>query len=199
MFKNFFENPNYKLLENENKFTKENVFDVFNMINKKISRNPDIGEKFARSATQIVESGTYNGCAEYATVFENFSRALGIPTVHVLTANHKWIKAFKNGERIVHSGHHFCECYLSGKWYLIDPIHNKIYDTYNKEDFNITTNRGSKYYVYAKCNEIFELDSLLNASFPNVKDMVGKHNNLMDALFKDFDMEKLKESEELVK
>lgn len=188
MFKGFFKNPDYSMLEKENAFSNKDILEIFNFINSKLHYDQNVGNKFERDASEIVESGSYNGCSDYATVFEALSRELGIPTVHLLAAQSEWIKELNTGEFNSYMGHHFCECFISGKWMLVDPLNNTIEENYDKSNFNISTKRGTKYYVYAKCNDIFQIED----SLPKEKNGLRAHNKLMKELFTDFDLDKLK-------
>lgn len=180
IFKGFFLTPDYGKLENTNNFTLKDIHDIFDMIDSQITYDKNQPGKFERNAKQILNSAKYNGCSDYATVFEYFARQKGIPTVHLLTAQNKWIREFKlKGHTTDHFGHHFCECYISGKWILVDPLNHLTVENYDNKSSIISAGNGTAYTVYAKCFDIFEIEPYL----PLGKSGTQKHNRLMDELF----------------
>ncbi len=107
--------------------------------------------KFNRTASEIMDSGFYTGCSDFALIFETLARYKKIPTIHVQTAGKKFIEKLQHEEDVSIIGHHFCECNINGKWILVDPLNGRILERYNPIDLNI-----GQYYAFAKSTDIFE-------------------------------------------
>jgi hypothetical protein len=89
-----------------------------------------------RTASEIVEDGYVTGCTDTALVFIALVRAKGIPTKYVEAVNKKWLEdKDKEGKGI--RGHVFAECFVSGKWYQIDPARGVIHAKPNYTKFEI--------------------------------------------------------------
>jgi len=82
-----------------------------------------IKNQFSRSAQEIFKSKMATGCTDYAYVFASLARQMGISTTILQTAQKEWTNKLINniGDTKKHYGHTFCECYLNGKWILVDP------------------------------------------------------------------------------
>ena len=130
--------------------------------------------KFNKTASEILENG-YTGCSDFALLFETIAREKQIPTIHVQTAKKIYVQRLQEGEATVTEGHHFCECFINGKWILVDPINERILLDYDKNDFNI-----GKYYVFSKSTDIFETGIRC----------IKENNHKIEELFSDFDMKK---------
>ncbi|MCI8760758.1 MAG: transglutaminase domain-containing protein [Clostridia bacterium] len=107
--------------------------------------------KFTRTASQIINSGIYTGCSDFALLFESIAREKKIPTIHLQTVRKKFVEDIQNNIQTPTKGHHFCECYINNKWILVDPLGNKILKNYNNQDFNL-----GEYYIFSKSTDIFE-------------------------------------------
>lgn len=195
VFKGYFTNPDYSKLENNNNYTSEDIKDIFDYIDSTLKHKRDVGAKFERNAQEIISSGSYNGCSDFAIVFEDYARQKGIPTVHLVTSSINWIKDLNNNiPTNGYIGHHFCECYISNKWILVDPINKKIHENYDKDNFIINPDERTNYYVYAKCHTIDELIPSMKELIPEQPNMIKYHNKLMKTLFTNFDLNKLSKS-----
>lgn len=92
-----------------------------------------------------------------------------------MSVNNDWIKDLQNGAAHGGLGHHFYECYLSEKLGLVDPINNKIVDkNYDRTNSNITNAHEHKYYVYAKCSNLFEIDECLPKKEIKLKHIINQ-------------------------
>lgn len=137
-----------------------------------LKRKNDNSIKFARTASQIMNSGIYTGCSDFALLFESIAREKGIPTIHLQTARKRFVEDLQNNIQTPTKGHHFCECCINNKWILIDPLGNKILEDYDNTDFNL-----GQYYVFSKSTDVFE------TGIKNIKE----NNNLIKKLFFEFD------------
>ena len=91
-------------------------------------------KRFSRTAEEIYKSGKITGCTDYAYLFACMARQMGIPTTILQTSQKEWANKFINGfgDTKIHSGHFFCECFINGRWVLVDPtigIVTKQYDS----------------------------------------------------------------------
>lgn len=137
-----------------------------------LERKNDNSIKFTRTASQIMNSGIYTGCSDFALLFESIAREKGIPTIHLQTARKRFVEDLQNNIQTPTKGHHFCECCINNKWILIDPLGNKIFEDYDNKDFNL-----GQYYVFSKSTDVFE------TGIKNIKE----NNNLIKELFFEFD------------
>ena len=136
----------------------------------------NVGEiKFKRTASEILESGIYTGCSDFALLFETITREKGIPTIHIQTAKKKFVEDLQKSKDIEVRGHHFCECFVNNSWILVDPSRESILQDYDNNDFNL-----GQYYVFSKSTDIFE------TGITNVTD----NNQIIKKLFSDFDLER---------
>ncbi len=117
--------------------------------NLKYENNNNV--KFTRTASQIMNSGTYTGCSDFALLFETIAREKGIPTIHLQTVRKRFVEDMQNNIQTPTKGHHFCESFIDNQWILVDPLGNKIFKAYNNQDFNL-----GEYYVFSKSTDIFE-------------------------------------------
>lgn len=172
IFPGLLKNIDYNnLIVNENSFDVNELWKIIDFIHENYTYNSELPGKFEREFYDIYTSQVINGCCDAAILFENIARGRGIATIHVLTAMNKWI----DGDVTGHFGHHFCECYISGKWVLVDPMNKEIYEEYNNTKMHINA-KDAGYTVYAKCHDLSELESVL----PEGKNGVQRHNGLMD-------------------
>lgn len=85
--------------------------------------------KYSRTAGEIFKNGVSTGCTDFAYVFATLCRQLNIPTTLLQTAQKEWVNKYvnqlasddPNKDYRMHHGHSFCECYIHGKWVLVDP------------------------------------------------------------------------------
>lgn len=82
-----------------------------------------------RTAGEIIESGRATGCTDWALAFIVLARSGGIPTKYVETIRNKWLDI---GAEDHIEGHVFAECYVDGKWYIIDPQEGDIKTAYRR-------------------------------------------------------------------
>ncbi len=73
--------------------------------NLKYENNNNI--KFTRTATQIMNSGIYTGCSDFALLFETIAREKGIPTIHLQTVRKKFVQDLQSNIQTPIKGHHF--------------------------------------------------------------------------------------------
>lgn len=100
-------------------------------------------QKFMRSAKEIWESGKTSGCTDYAILFVTFARQLGFATTFLHTAEYNWLLKLKKNQAFkTHKGHAFCECYINGKWVLVDPTNRKIEESYSSERIELSYKVG---------------------------------------------------------
>ena len=147
--------PNLKIELMASKIQDENamitILRILYCLNTQLNYQNENAVKFSRTAAEIVNSGFYTGCSDFALVFETMARCKRIPTIHVQTAEKRFIERLQKGDNVNIVGHHFCECYINGKWILVDPINSKILEQYDTMDFNI-----GHYYVFSKSTDVFE-------------------------------------------
>lgn len=136
----------------------------------------NVGEiKFKRTASEILESGIYTGCSDFALLFETITREKGIPTIHIQTAKKKFVEDLQKSKDIEVRGHHFCECFVNNRWILVDPSRGSVLQNYDNNDFNL-----GQYYIFSKSTDIFE------TGISNVTD----NNQMIKRLFSGFDLER---------
>ena len=109
-----------------------------------------IGENiFDRNVNEIMESGKMTGCTDWAMSFAAIARQHGIPTSFFTTAEKEWAEEVCKGENKANSlrGHSFCECFIDGKWVLVDPTKSVVQDEYDADNLHLT---GEKHFVGGK-------------------------------------------------
>ena len=95
--------------------------------------------RFSRNAEEIWNGKGFTGCTDYALVFASIARKYGIPTTFLATAEAECAQSLKNGENVgLHRGHSFCECFVDGKWVLVDPIKATTENEYDPENIVLT-------------------------------------------------------------
>lgn len=140
----------------ELKSDKEKVYALLSYLLKHVSisfdNNFNAEHKFNRTAEEIWESHKATGCTDWALLFATFARQNGIPTTFFTTAEESWVTELLNGtpSRRVR-GHSFCECFIDGKWQLVDPTMSKIQANYNPNYIHLS---GLTHYVGGKKNFI---------------------------------------------
>lgn len=82
-----------------------------------------------RTAGEIIKNRTATGCTDYAIAFIALARAKNIPTRYVEAIRRRWLDI---GDDSQIEGHVFAECYISNKWYIIDPQEGTIRTDYRK-------------------------------------------------------------------
>lgn len=127
--------------------------------------------KFGRTAKEIWESKLATGCTDYAILFATFARQIGIPTTLLHTAEYNWLLRLKNNEDFnIHYGHSFCECYIDGKWILVDPTCCTTQSEYNADKLILDYKVGDSnlYIPYFRGLDL------------GTKQSTKEHNDLMD-------------------
>jgi putative cell wall-binding protein len=155
------------------------ITEIYNWMNNNLK--PGDGDKFGRTAIDIIGQGTVTGCTDMGLAFAALTRTKGIPTVFVQTAMTNWISDFNQhlfGWNAIR-GHILVEVLLSdNKWYLVDSTAGKLYLNYSNDDMSLPDN----YYVFAKSIEVWDTGIL------NERENAA---NMMK-VFKGFDVNKYK-------
>lgn len=81
-----------------------------------------------RTADQIISDQFSTGCSDDAIVFIAFMRAKGIPSRHI-----EAVRKDSDGA----DGHVFVECYLEGKWKMIDPARREYQREIDFSDYDV--------------------------------------------------------------
>ena len=90
--------------------------------------------QFTRTADQLFQDRTLGGCSDYALVGLALFRAMGYPSLLVVTASDDWIKRYRENALSLVYGHSFIEVLVDGRWYLVDPNHFNFFENYNPEE-----------------------------------------------------------------
>lgn len=114
--------------------------------------------KFQRTAGQVWESGQAVGCFDFANVFATVARQVGIPTTILATAEERCFKRVQKEDVSVLTGHYFCECFIDGKWVLVDPTCKKIENNYSpsKIKLHYRVGESNKFIPYQRCVDLGE-------------------------------------------
>jgi len=93
--------------------------------NIKEDSSPEIKNRLFRKRTagEIIESKLATGCTDYALAFIALARAKGVPTKYIEAIRNKWLDI---GDENFIEGHVFAECFINGKWHIIDPQEGTI-------------------------------------------------------------------------
>jgi hypothetical protein len=153
------------------------IEEIFRWINQNLQYGN--GEKFGRTASDIIKTRMFTGCTDMGLAFAALSREKGIPIVFVQTAKIDWIKDYitNNPDKNHLRGHILVEVYLSdNKWYLVDSTAGKLFLNYNKD--NMSLNDG--YYVFSKSIEVWDT---------GIKNEKENYVNVFN-IFKGFDVNK---------
>lgn len=109
------------------------ILEILSWLKKNIKedKSPETKNKLfrRRTAGEIIESQMATGCTDYALAFIALARAKGIPTKYVETIRNKWLDI--GNEKFI-EGHVFAECFISGKWRIIDPHEGAIKMSYER-------------------------------------------------------------------
>lgn len=152
-FNNRFLDKNYLCnalnINDETAITTDTIKLLLTFVHNNIHSSKDINfnraNKFRRNAQQIWESGVATGCTDYAIVFSNLAKHIGIPSTILHTADFEYAKQLcENAEKPRRLGHSFCECFLNGKWILVDPTKQIIEEKYNTEKIELSYMVGGK-------------------------------------------------------
>lgn len=83
-------------------------------------------------ARDIVKQGYATGCTQFATLFQALCEYKGIPTVVVETLDLDWINSVNGSTGNINKilGHVYVECFVNGKWILIDPTSARLVENY---------------------------------------------------------------------
>lgn len=201
MFKGYFQNLTYKENEEEiflqageqtqidevisqfadkvnaNQGSIIDIVRIYEYVNRNLRHDRENQKiKFSRTASEIIKSGFFTGCSDFTLVFEAIARNKGIPTIHVQTVRKNCIRDLQARNKLYSiSGHHFCECFINGKWILVDAANRNKLEEYNPFDLNL-----GDYYTYAKSTDIFETGI----------HSIRENNEKIIELFKEFDQKK---------
>lgn len=131
------------------------------------------------TASEIIQQGGCIGCTNYATLFQAIAKYKGIPCIVVDATSTKHIeKMRKEGSDWV-IGHVLVECYIDGKWILVDSTNGDIYLDYDVENFRLDST-SSPYdddmlYIYYKAPDLSYMDvdniSRVQTMYDNVFDL----------------------------
>lgn len=123
-------------------------------------------KKFNKSAEEILMSRQRTGCSDSAILFATLARAMGIPSMLVVTYDKEWRERIVKGiEPESTDGHFFVASYIKGKdgqskWVLLDThksarnmkaIELKEFDIYDR---NITWKKDKSMYSFAYVRDI---------------------------------------------
>lgn len=80
-----------------------------------------------RTASEIIKSGYYTGCTDFALAFTLLARKAKIPTMYVETVSEEWLK--HGGDS--YGGHVYAKIYDSEKneWIWVDPMQREVPST----------------------------------------------------------------------
>ena len=132
-----------------------------------------------RTFEQVVDSGVYGGCADYAIVYASLARAAGVPCVFVKTMDADWIHEFvTTGTCQSWRGHVFLEVFIDGKWKLLEPTGVRLFDDYDTSARILPGNR----WAYDKGGDPREI--VLSVDWERWRVQTAAH-------FKDFDLRQL--------
>lgn len=82
--------------------------------------------KFKKTAEEIITEKRRTGCSDSAIVFSTIARAMGIPTMQVISFDQDWGKAVEKGDETDGTyGHFYCGVYIkdnegNANWILVD-------------------------------------------------------------------------------
>lgn len=111
----------------------ELIFEILQWVQKNIKHADSVEFKNdffrKRTASEIVKSKIATGCTDYALVFIALARAKKIPTLYVEAIRRKWLDI---GDEQYIEGHVFAECFIGGRWYIIDPEGGAIQIAYQR-------------------------------------------------------------------
>ena len=181
----------------------EKIKNLILWMNKKIVRKygQKDPKKFNKTAEEILESKERTGCSDSAVLFSTLARAMGIPTMQVVTFDKDWADdIIKDKTPNSTRGHFFVASYIKDiygveNWVIIDsdkPVNKKeeiklrILD---KDNRNITNNNYA--FAYARDFRDFEVDGKKIDSVQNMKYIQTKsclESNLKDIDFEDKDI-----------
>ena len=109
------------------------IIEILYWLKKNIKQTKSIREKNKffrkRTADEIIKSRIATGCTDCALAFIAIARVKGIPTKYVETIRNKWFDIEDND---FIEGHVFAECYINGKWHIIDPQEGDIKTAYKR-------------------------------------------------------------------
>jgi predicted transglutaminase-like protease len=109
------------------------IFEILEWLKKNLKETKSTEEKNKlfrrRTAEEIIRSGMVTGCTDYALAFIALTRAKGIPTKYVEAIRNRWLDV---GDEGFIEGHVFAECFINGKWYVIDPQEGDIKTGYQR-------------------------------------------------------------------
>ncbi len=114
------------------------------------------------TAAQIIEQGEAIGCTNYATLFQAIVKYKGIPSIIVDATSTKHVEKLrkKDGEGVV--GHVMVECYIDGKWILVNSTNGDVYLDYDTNNLRLESSsspyKNDLLYIYYKAKDLSYLD-----------------------------------------
>lgn len=133
------------------------------------------GDKFGRTAHEIVSSRIVTGCTDWGLVFATLARAKGVPAIFVQAGWIRWIKKVNRVGQCARPvyGHIFVEAYIDSQWCLVDSMRGFLYRDYDADSFCLP----HSYYIFAKSIEVWDT---------GVRNL-EENNRVMTRLFTGFD------------
>lgn len=117
-------------------FTKDGINLIFEILswlrkNLRTENSQEIKKKVfrRRTAQEIIESGFVTGCTDWTLAFIVLARAKGISTKYVETIKRQWLD---EGRGDLIKGHVLAECFIDGRWYIIDTQERAIRIDYQR-------------------------------------------------------------------
>jgi transglutaminase-like putative cysteine protease len=111
----------------------DTIRNVLTWMNHTLKYDGNIAYRWRNYDDAIREKKT-GGCADEGIVCGVLLKAAGIPTVWVKTMDVAWIWDFKKGRAFQSwSGHVFLEVFVNGKWALLDPGGQMLYQDYSPQ------------------------------------------------------------------
>lgn len=142
---------------------------VFLNYEVEVKRGVNDPKKFNKSAEEILTSRQRTGCSDSAILFATLARAMGVPSMLVVTFDKSWReKVVKGNEPRVTEGHFFVASQIqtgqnAGEWVIIDT-HNSARNNklikFRKLDLdnrNIPWRIGKSMYAFAYVNDIRDI------------------------------------------
>jgi len=109
------------------------ILEILTWLHKNIKEDgsPEIKNRLFRKRTagKIIESKMATGCTDYALAFIVLARAKDVPTKYIEAIRNKWLDI---GDENFIEGHVFAECFIQGKWHIVDPQEGEIKISYQR-------------------------------------------------------------------
>jgi transglutaminase-like putative cysteine protease len=157
----------------------ESLIAIHRWVNENLKYDANAAYEY-RDFDQAVAKCVYGGCADYAVVYTSLARACGIPTVFVKTMDVDWIYEFTRAGKCENwRGHVYLEVFVDGKWKLLEPGGNTLYDQYDVTQHLMP---GGTRWAYDKGIDPKQI--ILSPDWENWKIQTAAH-------FRDFDVRQL--------